>query len=154
MIDGYYYLHTNGDLIYKRYLDDEQVSDFRESPFVKMFWGIDLEDRSTAWGMLVEATTLGADKKRVDELCEKWGINDTDGKRYLEYLGLEISQDGNQICVKRKDFINLQESPAGFGDDIFSALVDLCKQLKYTPQKMWGKSFSDLCKPRGAANVQ
>jgi len=140
----YYYLHTNGDLIHKNYLDNEQVSDFRESGFVKMFWLIDITDRSTAWGMLIEAEVCGANEERLKELKEKWGITDADGKHYLDYLGLKLSQDGNQLCVTTKNFVNLQESPAGFGSNIFEALVALCRNLNYRPQKMWGNSFEDL----------
>lgn len=33
--------------------------------------------------------------------------------------------DGDKMCAVFGDFVNLQESPAGFGDDFISALNDL-----------------------------
>lgn len=44
MFEGYYYLHVNGELIYKgaAYTD---ISDFRESDLVRCFWTVDTDDR-------------------------------------------------------------------------------------------------------------
>ena len=36
-----------------------------------------------------------------------------------------LSMDGNQWCATEKDFINLQESDAGFGDTMEDAIEDL-----------------------------
>lgn len=36
-------------------------------------------------------------------------------------------QDGNKTCAVHGDFINLQESPAGFGDNFEEALAELKK---------------------------
>ena len=36
-----------------------------------------------------------------------------------------LSMDGDQWCATRKDFINLQESDAGFGDTMEDAIKDL-----------------------------
>lgn len=44
-------------------------------------------------------------------------------------------RDGNQICCVFGDFINLQESPAGFGADYDAAVDDLQRQHN----KMKGK---------------
>lgn len=33
-----------------------------------------------------------------------------------EALNIRLSRDGNKWCITRRDFINLQESAAGFGD--------------------------------------
>lgn len=38
-------------------------------------------------------------------------------------------QDGNQVCAHLNDFVNLQESPAGFGDTEEEALADLRRNL-------------------------
>lgn len=38
-----------------------------------------------------------------------------------------LSRDGNQWCATEKDFINLQESPAGFGDTPEDAIASLRK---------------------------
>ena len=36
-----------------------------------------------------------------------------------------LSMDGNQWCATEKDFINLQESSAGFGNTMNEAILDL-----------------------------
>jgi hypothetical protein len=36
-----------------------------------------------------------------------------------------LSRDGNQWCATEKDFINLQESSAGFGDTMNEAILNL-----------------------------
>jgi hypothetical protein len=142
-IEGYYYLHTNGSLIYKRDLGDT-IADLRESNFVRMFWPIDTHDRSTAWRFLVEASAMDADKGRIKELAAKWHCDDEDGQQYADFIGANIQRDGNKWCATRKDFKDLQESPAGFGDTLLEAFAELCKALGYRPAKMWGASFHDL----------
>jgi hypothetical protein len=48
-----------------------------------------------------------------------------------EYAAMEsdktiiIKKDGNKWCAHREDFVNLQESNAGFGDDPHVALANL-----------------------------
>jgi hypothetical protein len=42
-----------------------------------------------------------------------------------------LKRDGNSICAHLNDFINLQESPAGFGATLKEAVVGLLKDLKY-----------------------
>lgn len=155
MTSGYYYLHTNGDLIYKRNLDTGQVADFRESNFVKMFWSFDPEDRSTVWRVLVESLACGANIERVMELADKWECDDEDAKMYVNYLDdtVKLEMDGGSWCATREDFIDLQESPAGFGDTCLEALGELCKDLGYIPQKMWGNSFENLCEVKKEVKV-
>jgi len=41
---------------------------------------------------------------------------------------LWVQRDGNMWCATYSDFINLQESPAGFGDTIPEAIQDLLEQ--------------------------
>lgn len=142
-IEGWYYLHTNGDLIYKRDYDSA-AADIRESPFARGLWAVDPTDRAGAWGIVVEALAAGADKKRIAELAEKWGLTDADGEIYAEHIGVNLFPDGNQLCATRRDFRNLQESPAGFGSTAIEAFADLAKHLGYQPSKMWGATFTDL----------
>lgn len=52
--------------------------------------------------------------------------------------------DGNAWCAVAKNFINLQESPAGFGDTALDALASLCKKLGFRGGKMWNATFADL----------
>lgn len=143
MIEGWYYLHTNGQLIYKRELG-ETAADIRESSFAVMLWSFEKDDRAKAWQILVEALALKGDYSRIMELADKWGCDDSDAVTYAEYIGVKLSMDGNKQCATRKDFINLQESPAGFGTYAIEALAELCKNLGYKAQKIWGASFHDL----------
>jgi hypothetical protein len=144
-IEGWYYLHTNSSLIYKRDLGDT-VADLRESNFVRGIWPLDVERRDYAWNICVEALAAGADKERVMDLAGKWMCDDEDAPNYANFFGVVLGEDGNQKTATRKDFINLQESPAGFGDTYLEAMSDLAKQLGYRPSKMWGAKFSDLLK--------
>ncbi len=61
-----YYLHENGELIYKRFWPDD------DSPFVKKIWPMDVSNRSNAWMILIEGIALGARIDRVAELAEHW----------------------------------------------------------------------------------
>jgi hypothetical protein len=47
----------------------------------------------------------------------------------LETPDYDIFMDGDSICATKKDFINLQKSPAGFGDTKAEAIAELEKQL-------------------------
>lgn len=146
-IDGYYYLHQNGDLIWKKYLDNGQVADFRESDFVRMFWPLDLSDRGSAWAFLVEALASGANKDRVFELAKKWKCTEEDAQEFAKRLNLSLLPNGNAMSVMRNVHYktsNIQESPCGFGDTSLEALADFAKNLGYKPAKLWGESFKEL----------
>jgi hypothetical protein len=146
VIEHYYYLHENGDLICKPN-DDFVVSDLRDSDLVRAFWGLDLSNRASAWEFLVEAFALGAKKERVLELATKWGCDDEDGQIYADRIGVKLNRDGNAWCATKSDFINLAESPAGFGNTILETLSELCKALEFSPTKLnWHARFSDLVK--------
>jgi hypothetical protein len=132
---GYYYLHSNGELIYKRYLDYMQVEDFRESPFVTMFWDFENTDRACAWEILVSALCLGAKESRIIELADKWKCTNEDAIQFAKYYNFILEKDGNMFCAKRNDFSNLQESPAGFGITALIAISDLLKQQGYKSDK-------------------
>ena len=125
---GYYYLHTNGDLIYKRYLDAEQVADFEESPFVKRYWLLDVKDRAVAWFIAIEAAALGARPNRIKDIREKWKLTDEDALIFVGRVGLILQKDGNQWMAAFDDFTNLQDSQTGFGNTCFDALVELSKE--------------------------
>ena len=75
---GWYYLHTNGALIYKRFEPEVE-----QGGFVRKVWQIDTRDRLTAWRLLSEATDMGADMSRIRELCEKWGCTFNDMGEYI-----------------------------------------------------------------------
>jgi len=145
MIQGWYYLHANGDLIFKREMGGTST-DIRESDFAVTLWPIDIENRRGAWDILVEAWAAGARKSRTQELADKWGCDDQDAEHYADIVGVNIFLDGNRWCATRKDFVNIQESPAGFGHNALEAMAELAKKLGYKPYKTIGQSFSDLLK--------
>lgn len=122
---GYYYLHAETkDLIYKR-------ADFppeESSPFVEKVWSVYPSDRGNAWMIATEALALGADKNRIDELAKKWDLTDSDAKIFASRAKLRLFKDGDQWCATFDDFLNLQESQAGFGDTALYALADLAQQ--------------------------
>jgi hypothetical protein len=148
-IAGYYYLHSNGDLIWKRNLDDGQVADFRESSFVIQFWPLDPQDRETCWRILVEASALGAKEHRLNELADKWGCDDADAQVYAHRIGVDLKRDGNAWCAMQMGATNIQEFAAGFSEQsALRAMAELCKELGYRAQKMWGPSFEQLVSGR------
>lgn len=149
-IVGWYYLHENGDLIYKRD-QDGTAADIRESDFARGLWPMDPQERAGAWRILVEAGAADARPARIAELADKWGCDDQDAATYAERIGVRLYRDGNQWCATRADFENLQESPAGFGETALAAFSQLAKELGYKPAKMWGSSFADLVKAKVAA---
>ena len=143
MIDGYYYLHENKSLIYKRELGDT-AADIRESPFAIAMWSLDPTDRECCWSILIEALALGANRNRILDLSSKWSCDNNDAVVYANRVGAVLTKDGDQFCATRKDFVNLQESPAGFGDTALEALAGLCHELGFIGGKMWNKTFKDL----------
>lgn len=143
-IIGWYYLHTNTELIFKRD-SPGQDSDIRESDFAVALWAFDSQ-RTTAWNILVEALSLGANPRRIKELAELWDCDDRDAEQYANFMGIVLGTDGNQKTAWRQDFINLHESPAGFGHSNLEAMAGLCKALGYKGGKMWNATFQDLLK--------
>ncbi len=157
-IIGWYYLHQNRELLYKRELGGT-AADIRESPFALAMWPLDPEDRESAWTILVEALALGADRTRVLELAKKWHCHDNalgsgDAAIYAKRVGARVFRDGNAWCATRQDFIDLQASPAGFGDTALEALAALCKALGLRPGKTWNAHFRDLLRARAPSAEQ
>jgi hypothetical protein len=144
-LEGWYYLHTNGEVIFKREVGDT-AADIRESDFARAMWPCDPSNREGAWNICVEALSLGAIKDRVKELSDKWQLTDEDAPIYADRVGAALKRDGNAWCATRKDFTDLQESPAGFGDTALEALAALCKEIGYKGGKMWNATFKSLLK--------
>ncbi|MEI7174712.1 hypothetical protein [Pectobacterium carotovorum] len=142
--NGWYYLHKNGDLIYKP--SPDAIVDIRDSDFAVCSWPIDVKSRASAWELLVEALALGANPDRVSELAEKWKCSDDDADMFAKHIGIEIKKDGDQWCAHKEDFVDLQSSPSGFGDNKLSAMAGLAKQLGINGGHMWRSNFSDLVK--------
>ena len=143
-MDGWYYLHTNGELIFKRDLEGT-AADIRESDFAVGMWPVDHTDRETAWTILVEGLAAGARGDQVMDLARKWNCTDGDGKIYARRIGAaltfrEVGPHGAEWVATPKG----QESPAGAGFNVIYALCSLAKVLGYKPSKTWGATFKDL----------
>lgn len=80
---GYYYLHTNGDMIYKPH---GNPADFAESDFVRCWWPVDLTDRESAWKVVLEGFALGGNEDRLAELARKWGLTYEDSIQMLRQV--------------------------------------------------------------------
>jgi hypothetical protein len=143
MAEGWYYLHSNGDLIYKRDLDGT-VGDIRESALARGLWPMNPGDRENAWRILIEALAAGANKIRVFELAKHWGCDDKDAQIYAGRSGCNLFMDGNMWCATGGNFVNLAESDAGFGPTGLEAMSELAIAFGYKPSKMWGATFQDL----------
>lgn len=142
-IQGWYYLHTNGSVIYKRELGGT-AADIRESDFARCMWPFDPSDREGAWRICIEALALGADAARVRQLADLWHCNDEDAEVYAARSGCDLTLDGNKWCATAFDFVDLQASPAGFGATKLEAMAGLCKELGFKGGKIWQTSFADL----------
>lgn len=141
---GWYYLHVNGDLIYKRDLPGTDA-DIRESDFARGLWPCDPSDRMHAWTILVESYAAGARRERILELATRWSCTDVDALEYAKRARCRIFKDGDSWCATREDFVNLQDSPAGFGPTALEAMAQLAQSLGYVPSKSrWAEGFKDL----------
>lgn len=148
-IEGWYYLHTNGDLIYKPRPDS--ACDIRDSDFALALWPCDPTDRLGAWSILVEALAAGANPARINELATKWKCGNDDAHEYASRIGCKLFPEGDSWCAAGRGFINIQESICAFGSTALEAMAALCKELGYRPAKMWGASFADLLNAKETA---
>lgn len=140
---GYYYLHTNGTLLFKHaYLDGaEQEFEFRESPFAVMFWKVDAQKREDMWRVLIEALALGGEPQGITKLANMAGCNDHDAQVYAERIGVRLTRyDSGQwaaACQKGAAF-----NPSSCS--ALQAMGELCRTLGYRANKLWPVSFADL----------
>lgn len=119
----WYYLHTNGDLIHKRFRPDA-------SDFVKRIWALDLTDRRSAYRLLIEAAALGANMTRVLELAGKWGADGEDGKTFCDAMGFTCvaveSEAGPGFEVRHSE--DAAERTSGVGSSPLLALISYVRQ--------------------------
>jgi hypothetical protein len=132
---GFYYLHTNGDLIFKRF--EPELA----SPFVKAVWRVDTTDRGCAWRIVLEGLALGAREERIKELAHKWNLTVEDSiemilrvkpsalmmegfKKFIRLvLGMSKEEYWEQMRKKKEETINslmddasLTNSPTARGE--------------------------------------
>ena len=97
--EGWYYLHVNGDLIYKRFpIGDE------DSPFIKRIWPVNTKDRLAAWTVVLESLSLGANLDRVKELATKWKLTFEDSIELLKHSPRGTSKEmigGMDIFIRQ-----------------------------------------------------
>jgi hypothetical protein len=125
----FYYLHTNGELIAKRFRPDP-------SDFVRKVWVLNLDERESAYVLLVEAAALGANMSRVLELAKHWHCDGADGLVFCERMGFicqpHESEAGKGYLLWHKD--DDAERSRGEGSSPLLALIS------YTRQGDFGKA--------------
>lgn len=147
-ITGYYYLHVNGDLIYKHGLD--AADGIRDSDLARAMWPCTPRDREQAWSMLVEALALGARPKRIRELANNWNCTDEDADVYAARVGCYFESNGETWCAWPTGFVLQDSVDAGdFKKTKLEAMAELCKALGYQGGKPCLTSFKDLLAEAG-----
>jgi hypothetical protein len=117
MIAGYYYLHTNGAVLFKKAAPG-LISDFENSDFVKCWWPVEPSDRRGAWRILIEATARGADQGSLMRLARAWHCNNADAAEYCRREGIDLGQQAGE-------YVATLDGGQGRGPDALTALVAL-----------------------------
>jgi len=101
MMDGYYYLHTYGSLIWKSAIVTQNAPDYFDSPFVKKLWKVNLSNREDCWRVVLEALALNCPLPRIKQLANKWNLTYKDSLQLLKRTkpSLEM-KEGLSIFVK------------------------------------------------------
>lgn len=123
-IVGYYYLHENGGLIWKR-IAPGLISDFENSTLVKAYWPCDPADRAAAWHILIEASALGADPQRVADLARQWVCTDADAAEYARREGIQLAREAGQ-------FVAVLDDAYGRGNTALAAFIGLYLAIRAT----------------------
>lgn len=117
MTDGYYYLHSNGSLHFKKFCPE-----IEDGGFVRMIWPLDLSERGNAWVIAIEAGALGADKSRIEELREKWGLTDTDAWQFARASGMKLRVKDGMYYVSHP--AEPHDAHVGTGRTALDAFID------------------------------
>ena len=107
---GWYYLHTNGSLIWKRFMPEA-------SDFVRKTWPMDTTDRASAWTVLLEAAALGADTSRLVELAAHWKC---DARDLCEFM-LRVKPND----LQRKGLREFLDSVLRLDPDVFFSQLEV-----------------------------
>lgn len=141
---GWFYLHTNGELIFKNHND--AIKGIQESDLCKTAWAWDGSELY-AWLIVIEALALDVDRKRVFELATTWKLDDEAAETLAKEIGIEIGIDTETTKYARRADYNDDpaHNPCGFGPTYLEAMADLCKLLEFTGgTNVDRKSFFDL----------
>lgn len=143
-VEGWYYLHINGNLIFKPL--GQSGADILESDFALAMWPMDPEDRMIAWIILVESMAFGADHARVNHLADLWRCDDQDAEEFARRAGIDLYMDGNAWCATGAGHHDLVNDPCGFGATKLEAMAGLVTDLGMQPDKRRDSSFLNLLK--------
>jgi hypothetical protein len=139
---GYYYLHVDGKLLFKRELPGTR-EDLLESTFVTAFWPVDPSDRECAWRIILDSQALGAPEERIRKLADKWGCGTDDAEILLKRLGLKLLYDAPVWLVVDRDFVEFDGiMPIGSSASVIEAIIDFFRAVG-------GKVSTSKCRPRG-----
>lgn len=131
MIGGYYYMHENKNLIFKRY-SPGITKDFESSNFVLKYWSIDTKKRETAWTFLIEAYCLGASRDDIRTLSSKWSINNEDAKSYADFIGIDLIMDNlGQYTSFKRPINKMDFKRPAYGSTALESMAELCLLLGY-----------------------
>ena len=114
---GYYYLHTNGDLIYKPAIVVDSDPQYFDSPFVKKLWAFDASDRQDAWVIVLESLASGVNVSRAKELSIKWGLTIED---FYEFM--MRNTEPNELL--KKGIVLFAEKIMDMSEDDFFAKIN------------------------------
>ena len=120
---GYYYLHTNGSLIYKPAIVVDLDPNYFDSSFVKKVWQFDSEDRGNAWTIVLEALSLGVSTDRAKELSIKWGLTIED---FYEFM-MRNTDPGKLL---QDGIVLFAEKVLGIPEDDFFKKLDKVNESK------------------------
>ena len=101
---GFYYLHTDGSLIFKP-LSVAIDPAYFVSPFVKKVWECNSTSRLIAWKIVLEALSMGCSIPRAKELAGKWGLDYKDSIEVVKRGGeggdvTDLMRIGMAIFIK------------------------------------------------------
>ena len=92
---GYYYLHINGDLIWKPATVVDSDPGYFDSPFIKKVWELDTENRQTLIEMLVEAKKESITRpERIKEIEKNSNVTEKD---YECWQRIKNGEDYNKV---------------------------------------------------------
>ncbi len=121
---SFYYLHTNGELIWKKFRPES------DSPFVRKIWTLRPDERESCYIILVEAACMGANMTRILELAKHWGCDGADGLTFCERMGFicqpKECEAGNGFELWHKE--DAPERTHGWGSSPLLALISYTRQ--------------------------